>query len=92
MKASEMKALTGAKNKWIASSMLCDRIKARKWKYLGDEASFAGHDMRKNLVHFCITKSAGIGCCSHRRIALSMEDAIDCISGYINPNEVTILL
>ena len=91
MKAVEMKALTGAKYWQQAVSILCDRIKKRTWTYNGDEAKFGGYDHRKGLVHFCICKSAGPNCASFRRIGLSMGDALDCLSGTINPNEAEIL-
>jgi len=91
MNTNEMKKLTGAKYKMQAISILCERIERRNWKYNGDSASYAGYDFRKDLVHFCITKSVSPGTVSHRRIGVSMDDAIDCITGDIKPEQVTIL-
>ena len=91
MNAKEMKALTGAKSAMQAHSMLCDRIKRRGWTYKGNPASFAGADYRRNLVHFTQTLNISQGACSHRRIGLPMEDAIDCLTGNLDGQQYQIL-
>jgi len=89
MNAKELKLLTGEKTKLAAISCLYKRLEGRTWKRDGLDARLAGYDDRKNLIHFCQTKSIGDGGVWHSRIGVSLENAIDCISGNLSGIEYT---
>lgn len=75
MRATEIKALTGAKYKAQGIAILCKRIEALHWTRNGREYRFAGYDGRKDLVHFTSTWSVPGGA-GHSRVGLSMADAL----------------
>lgn len=82
--AKDIKAMTGAENRWQGESMLYQQLEARQWR-LGDrESQVAGYDRRKDLVHFTATWSAGAGCAGHRRVGVPLKVALANQSGVLD--------
>lgn len=80
MRATQVKALTGAKYKAQGIAILCKRIEAVTWSRNGREYRFAGYDNKKDLVHFTCTWSVPGGA-GHSRVAISMEEALKPTAG-----------
>ena len=84
MKATQLKAMTGAKTRAEAETILYRQFEARRWVYRGHVAQCAGMERRKDRVHFTATWSAGPGVAGHRRVALSMEQAVSNQTGILD--------
>lgn len=83
MTAKELKLLTGAKTKQQAINILYARLERRTWSRNGITVSLAGYDMKKDKVHFTETRSLDGGGIFHTRHYLTLEEAIDCVTGKI---------
>ena len=84
MKATHLKALTGAKTRAVGENILCRQFEDRKWVYRGHVARWAGFERRKDRVHFTATWSAGEGGVGHRRVALSLAAAFNNQTGVLD--------
>lgn len=84
MIASEIKALTGARRRAVGEDILYRQLAARTWMLNGHAAHCAGYDRRKDLVHFCATWGEAPGVVGHRRVGLSLGEALSNETGILD--------
>jgi len=87
--AKELKMLTGMDTLPRAICDIAERMKRRSWS-LGNKAlSWSGVNWEKDTVLFLWLANAGENCVAYNYFTTNIADAIDCISGNLNPQEVT---
>lgn len=69
----------------LAMHKLGLRLSSREWRLNGLELLYMGFRFRKNVVSFVHLKSIETGVCSCKAFEITIDEAIDCISGNLGP-------
>ena len=87
--AKEVKRLTGKETLVRAICDITDRMKRRSWKLGEKSLEWSGINWERDTVLFFWAESTWDNCVAYSYFTTSIADAIDCISGRLNPQEVT---
>jgi|LakMenEpi03Aug12_release.lakeMendotaPanAssembly.Ray.scaffolds.fasta_scaffold1052971_2 hypothetical protein len=82
--AAELKTLTNQKSLPRAITDIAIRMQKRTWAIAGKLIQWSGINWEKDYVSFSLIESAGENAASYRFWRVSIEDALDCISGKLD--------
>jgi len=81
---NELKKLTGHKTLPRAITDIALRMQKRTWRLADKIIQWSGINWEKDYVSFSLIESAGDNTSSYRFWRVSIEDALDCISGKLD--------
>ncbi len=80
----ELKKLTGHKTLTRAITDIALRMQKRTWRLADKIIEWSGINWEKDYVSFALIESAGENAASYRFWRVSIEDALDCITGKLD--------
>jgi len=81
--ASEITSIFGYKDLKVSISAAYLRLQRRTWRFKGQKYFLGGLDWEKDKVLLYRTENESVGCAKYLSFAISISDALDCISGNI---------